>query len=196
MTFIGIIITYTLVQNLVLVDLLGLYPYVNVTRKFSSAAGIGAAMIIVMSLATLLTWVMYHLVLLPLGITFLQILTFLLITVGLVQFLEMIAKWSAGALHRTVGAYLPLLTVNSAVLGIALIAVNANYSAFGSLLAGFSAGAGFLLVTVVMAAIRERLDLEWIPKPFRGIPIAFISAGLMAMAFLGFDASFLRNLLG
>jgi len=196
MTFIGIIITYTLVQNLVLVDLLGLYPYVNVTRKFSSAAGIGAAMIIVMSLATLLTWVMYHLVLLPLGITFLQILTFLLITVGLVQFLEMIAKWSAGALHRAVGAYLPLLTVNSAVLGIALIAVNANYSAFGSLLAGFSAGAGFLLVTVVMAAIRERLDLEWIPKPFRGIPIAFISAGLMAMAFLGFDASFLRNLLG
>ncbi|HUX49270.1 MAG TPA: Rnf-Nqr domain containing protein [Spirochaetia bacterium] len=196
MTYIGIIITYTLVQNLVLVDLLGLYSYVNVTRRLDSAAGLGLAMVIVMSLAALLTWVIYHLVLLPLGITFLQILTFLLIIVGLVQILEMITKWSSGALHSSLGSYLPMLTVNCAVLGIALIAVNANYSAFESLFAGFSAGIGFLLVTVVMASIRERLDLEWIPKPFRGIPIAFVSAGLMAMAFLGFDTAFLRNLLG
>ncbi len=196
MTYIGIIITYTFVQNFVLVELLGLCPFVDVSRKPEAAVGLGLAVTFVMSLSSLLTWVVFHVVLVPLGLGFLQVLTFLLVIVALVQFLDLVMQRVSSALYRMLGSYLPLITANCAILGIALIAVRSQYNALESLVAGFAAGGGFLLVTVLMAVLRERLELEWVPKPFRGIPAAFISAGLMAMAFLAFDKAFLSGLLG
>ena len=196
MTYIGIIITFVLINNFILTQFLGLCPFLGVSRKIDSAVGMGFAVIFVMSLASLTTWVIYHLILIPLGIEFLQTITFILIIAALVQFVEMVIQKISPPLYKALVIYLPLITTNCAVLGIALIAVRNNYDALESFIAGFAAGVGFLLAILVMSSIREKLDLEEVPKPFRGIPIAFVTAGLMALAFLAFDKALLKNLLG
>ncbi len=196
MSYVGIIITFVFINNFILTQFLGLCPFIGVSRNMDSAVGMGFAVIFVMSLASLSTWVIHNLILIPLGIGFLQTITFILIIAALVQFVEMVIQKISPPLYKALGIYLPLITTNCAVLGIALIAVRSNYSAAESFVAGFAAGVGFLLAILVMSSIREKLDMEWVPKPFRGIPIAFVTAGLMALAFMAFDKALLKNLLG
>jgi electron transport complex protein RnfA len=156
----------------------------------------GFAVIFVMSMASLATWAVFRLILVPLNIEYLQTISFILIIAALVQLVEMVIMKISPPLYKALGIYLPLITTNCAVLGIALIAVRSDYNALESFVAGIAAGVGFLLAIVVMSTIRERLDKEWVPKPFRGVPIAFITAGLMALAFMAFDKALLKNLLG
>ncbi|RKX79377.1 MAG: electron transport complex subunit RsxA [Spirochaetes bacterium] len=196
MTYVGIIITFVFIENFILTKFLGLCPFIGVSRNVESAVGMGFAVIFVMSLASLITWAIYNLILIPLNITFLQTITFILVIASLVQFVEMTIQKISPPLYRALGIYLPLITTNCAILGIALIAVQYEYDAMGSFIAGFSAGVGFFLALLLMSTIRERLDLEWVPKPFRGVSIAFISGGLMALAFMAFDKALLRNLIG
>jgi len=196
MTYIGIIITFVLIENFILTQFLGLCPFIGVSRNIDSAVGMGFAVIFVMSMASITTWAVYNLILLPLGIAYLQTITFILIIAALVQFVEMIIQKISPPLYKALGIYLPLITTNCAVMGIALIAVRKEYNALESFVAGFAAGVGFLLAIFVMASLREKLDSEWVPKPFKGIPIAFVTAGLMALAFMAFDKALLKNLIG
>ena len=156
----------------------------------------GFAVIFVMALASITTWVIYNFVLIPLNIEFLQTITFILVIAGLVQFVEMVIQKISPPLYKALGIYLPLITTNCAVLGIALINVRSGYNALESFVAGIAAGVGFLLAIVLMSTIREKLNNEWIPKYFRGVPIAFITGGLMALAFMAFDKALLNNLIG
>lgn len=196
MSYIGIIITFVFINNFILTQFLGLCPFIGVSRRTDSAVGMGFAVIFVMSIASLATWAVYRLILVPLNIEYLQTISFILIIAALVQLVEMVIMKISPPLYKALGIYLPLITTNCAVLGIALIAVRSNYNALESFVAGIAAGLGFLLAIVVMSTIRERLDREWVPKPFRGVPIALITAGLMALAFMAFDKALLKNLLG
>ncbi len=196
MSYIGIIITFVFINNFILTQFLGLCPFIGVSRKTDSAIGMGFAVIFVMSMAALATWAVYRLILVPLNIEYLQTISFILIIAALVQLVEMVIIKISPPLYKALGIYLPLITTNCAVLGIALIAVRSDYNAMESFVAGISAGLGFLLAIVVMSTIREKLDTERVPKPFRGVPIAFVTAGLMALAFMAFDKALLKNLLG
>ncbi|RLW68268.1 MAG: electron transport complex subunit RsxA [spirochete symbiont of Stewartia floridana] len=196
MTYVGIIITYVFVSNLVLSQFLGLCPFVGVSNKTENAVGMGFAVIFVMSTATLITWAFQHFVLLPLNIVFLQTAIFILVIASIVQLVEMVIRKTSPPLYKALGIYLPLITTNCGVLGIALISVNEKYNAIESFIAGLSAGIGFTLALFFMSAIRERLDMERVPKHLRGTPIAFISGGLMALAFLAFDRALLANIIG
>ncbi len=196
MTYVGIIITYVFVSNLVLSQFLGLCPFVGVSNKTENAVGMGFAVIFVMGTATLITWAFQHFVLLPLDIVFLQTAIFILVIASIVQLVEMVIRKTSPPLYKALGIYLPLITTNCGVLGIALISVNEGYNAIESFIAGISAGIGFILALLFMAAIRERLDMERVPKHLRGTPIAFISGGLMALAFLAFDRALLANIIG
>jgi electron transport complex protein RnfA len=196
MSYVGIIITFVLVNNFVLSQFLGLCPFVGVSKNVEPAVGMGFAVTFVMAIASLTTWGVQHLILVPLGLEYLQTITFILVIAALVQLVEMVIQKISTPLYKALGIYLPLITTNCAVLGIALIAVRNDYNAIESFVAGFAAGVGFLLAIVLMSTIRERLDSEWVPKPLRGIPIAFISGGLMALAFMAFDKALLRNLIG
>lgn len=196
MSYIGIIITFVFINNFILTKFLGLCPFIGVSKNTESAVGMGFAVTFVMSIASLVTWVIYNLILIPLNIAFLQTITFILVIASLVQLVEMTIQKISPPLYKALGIYLPLITTNCAVLGIALIAVRNNYNALESFVAGFAAGGGFLLAIVIMSTIREKLDQEWVPKPFRGVPIAFITGGLMALAFMAFDQTLLNNLIG
>lgn len=196
MSYVGIIITYVFISNFILSQFLGLCPFIGVSRRMDSAVGMGFAVIFVMSLASLATWAVYRLILVPLRLEYLQTIGFILIIASLVQFVEMVVQKISPPLYKALGIYLPLITTNCAVLGIALLAVRSEYNALESVVAGISAGLGFLLAIVLMSSIRERLDMEWVPRPFRGVPIAFVTAGLMALGFMAFDKALLNNLIG
>jgi Na+-translocating ferredoxin:NAD+ oxidoreductase subunit A len=196
MTYVGIIITFVFINNFILTQFLGLCPFIGVSKNTESAVGMGFAVTFVMSIASLATWALQRFILVPLGLQFLQTITFILVIAALVQLVEMIVQKISPPLYKALGIYLPLITTNCAVLGIALIAVRSDYNAFESFVAGFSAGLGFLLAILLMSTIRGKLDSEWVPKPFRGVPIAFITGGLMALAFMAFDKALLRNLIG
>jgi electron transport complex protein RnfA len=196
MTYVGIIITYVFVSNLVLSQFLGLCPFIGVSKNTESAVGMGFAVTFVMSLATLITWALQHFILVPLNITFLQTVTFILVIASLVQLVEMAVRKYSPPLYQALGIYLPLITTNCGVLGIALISVNNDFGPMESFVAGLSAGIGFLMALMFMSGIRERLDTEKVPKHLKGAPIAFISGGLMALAFMAFDQALLTNLIG
>ncbi|MBI9106036.1 MAG: electron transport complex subunit RsxA [Spirochaetales bacterium] len=196
MTYIGIIITFVFINNFILTQFLGLCPFIGVSKNVESAVGMGFAVTFVMSIAALATWAIQNFILVPLNIEFLQTITFILMIAALVQFVEMFIQKSSPSLYKALGIYLPLITTNCAVLGIALIAVRSNYNAIESFVAGIAAGLGFLLAILLMSTIREKLDAEWIPAPLRGTPIAFITGGLMALAFMAFDKTLLNNLIG
>jgi electron transport complex protein RnfA len=193
---VGIIITFVFVNNFILTQFLGLCPFIGVSKNVESAVGMGFAVTFVMSMASLITWAVFNFILVPLNIEFLQTITFILVIASLVQFVEMIIQKISPPLYKALGIYLPLITTNCAVMGIALIAVRNEYNAIESFIAGIAAGLGFLLAIVLMSTIREKLDNEWVPKMFRGAPIAFITGGLMALAFMAFDKALLRNLIG
>jgi len=166
-----------------------------VSKDSDSALGMGMAVIFVMTMASIVTWFIYTYVLVPLDIIYLRTIAFILVIATLVQFVEMVIEKTSPTLHKSLGIYLPLITTNCAVLGVAVVNVNEFMTAdlpvatsfINTVVNGFSAGLGFTLALVLMAAIRERLELVDIPKSMRGIPITFIVAGLMAMAFLGFS---------
>ncbi|MDC7227474.1 MAG: electron transport complex subunit RsxA [Spirochaetales bacterium] len=196
MTYVGIIITFVFINNFILAQFMGLCPFIGVSKNVESAVGMGFAVTFVMSIAALATWAIQNFILVPLNIEFLQTITFILMIAALVQFVEMFIQKSSPSLYKALGIYLPLITTNCAVLGIALIAVRSDYNALESFVAGISAGLGFLLAIVLMSAIREKLDSEWVPEPLKGTPIAFITGGLMALAFMAFDKALLNNLIG
>jgi electron transport complex protein RnfA len=190
----AIIIGAIFVSNFVLMRFLGLCPFVGVSKDSDSALGMGMAVIFVMTMASLVTWFVYTYVLVPLDIVYLRTIAFILVIAALVQFVEMVMEKTAPALHRSLGIYLPLITTNCAVLGVAVINVD-DFMVTGlptaasfiyTVVNGLSAGIGFTIALILMAAIRERLDLVDIPRPMRGIPITFIVAGIMAIAFMGF----------
>jgi len=191
----AIIVGSIFVSNFVLARFLGLCPFVGVSKDSDSALGMGMAVIFVMTMASIVTWFIYTYVLVPLDIIYLRTIAFILVIATLVQFVEMVIEKTSPTLHKSLGIYLPLITTNCAVLGVAVVNVNEFMTAdlpvatsfINTVVNGFSAGLGFTLALVLMAAIRERLELVDIPKSMRGIPITFIVAGLMAMAFLGFS---------
>ncbi len=196
MEFLGKIVAIAIasifVQNYVLARFLGLCPYIGVSKKLDSAAGMGMAVIFVMTLASVITYILQYYVLIPLNIQYLQTITFILTIASLVQFVEMAIQKMAPALYKSLGVFLPLITTNCAVLGVSILNIDSkwadgtSYNFIYSTLQGFFAGVGFTLVLVLMAGIRERLEKAEVPETMKGMPIAFIIAGCMALAFLGF----------
>lgn len=188
-----IIISSIFINNFVIVRFLGLCPYIGVSKKLDSALGMGMAVIFVMTMASTITWMIYNFLLNPttsifgLDLTFLRTITFILSIAVLVQFVEMVIKKTVPTLYKALGIYLPLITTNCAVLGVSILNINENYNFLGAIVNGLSAGIGFTLVLLLMAGIRQRLEFANVPKSLKGMPIAFIVAGCMALAFLGFS---------
>lgn len=181
-----LILGTALVNNVVLVKFLGLCPFMGVSNKLDSAVGMGFATTFVLTLAAVASWVLEHYVLQPLGIGFLRILTFILVIAAVVQFTEMVIKKFSPALNQVLGIFLPLITTNCAVLGVALLNIQEKHSFVESLLYGFGSAMGFTLVMMIFAGLRERLNLAQVPESFQGTPIGFIVAGLLSLAFMGF----------
>jgi electron transport complex protein RnfA len=175
-----------LVNNYVLAKFLGICPFLGVSKKLETATGMGMAVIFVMTLASLITYLVQYFILVPLGLEFMQTIAFILVIAALVQLVEMVIQKSSPALYQGLGVYLPLITTNCAVLGVALINISENYTLIESVINGFGAAVGFTLAIVLFAGIRERFAIRQIPKPMQGFPIALISASLMSIAFMGF----------
>ena len=194
MNLVVIFFSFVLVNNFILSKFMGLCPFIGVSRNRESAVGMGFAVIFVMSITSVLTWVIYHGILAPLGIEFLKTIVFILVIASLVQLVELVIRKFSPALYKALGIYLPLITTHCAVLGIAIIAVDENYGALESLVAGMSGGIGFLMVLIIMSFLREKLSLEKVPEPFKGVPVAFVTAGAMALAFMAFSSSMIANL--
>jgi electron transport complex protein RnfA len=197
-----ITISAIFINNFVLNRFLGICPYIGVSKNMDSAVGMGMAVVFVMTLASMVTWLIYEFMLKPTtsnifylifsaeeppDLTYLKTIAFILVIASLVQFVEMVVQKVSPALYKSLGIYLPLITTNCAILGVAFLNLDENFNFIESIVHGFTAGIGFTLALVLMAGIRERLDLAPIPKPLRGIPIAFLMAGLMSIAFLGFS---------
>jgi len=175
-----------LVNNMVLVKFLGLCPFFGVSKRLSSAFSMGIAVLLVMLVASGVTWPIYHFLLAPYGVEFMRTVIFILVIASLVQIIEMAIKRTNLTLYNALGIYLPLITTNCAVLGITFINIDQTYSFLESITAALGAGAGFTLVLIIMSGIRERLDLADPPKAFKGTPIAFITAMLLGLSFLAF----------
>lgn len=185
-TMMAIIIGAIFINNFVLSRFLGICPFMGVSKQLDSAVGMGAAVVFVMALATLGCWGVYHLLLVPLGIGYLKTIAFIIIIAALVQLVEMILLKFSPALYQALGIYLPLITTNCAILGVAVLNIDEKYSLGYSLINAVAAGIGFTLALVLMAGIRERLEQAPIPPALKGLPIAFLMAGAMSIAFLGF----------
>ncbi|EOD53443.1 MULTISPECIES: electron transport complex subunit RsxA [Aeromonas] len=181
-----LLIGTVLVNNFVLVKFLGLCPFMGVSGKLETAIGMGLATTFVLTLASACSYLVEHYILLPLSVGYLRTLAFILVIAVVVQFTEMVVRKSSPTLYRLLGIFLPLITTNCAVLGVALLNINERHNFIQSIIYGFGAAAGFALVLVLFAAMRERLVAADIPAPFRGVSIAMITAGLMSLAFMGF----------
>ena len=175
-----------LVNNFILVQFLGICPFMGVSKKMDTAVGMGFAVIFVMGLASALCYPV-NVLLVKLDLEYMQTVAFILVIAALVQFVEMFLKKSIPTLYEALGVYLPLITTNCAVLGVVLLNVQENYNFIESVVYGITGGVGFLLAIVLFASIRERLEFADPPKAFRGFPIALITAGLMALSFMGFS---------
>lgn len=182
-----ILVSTILVNNFVLVQFLGLCPFMGVSNKLETAMGMSLATTFVLTLSSLCSYLAYAAILKPLGLEYLQTITFILVIAVVVQFTEMVVKKTSPLLYRVLGIFLPLITTNCAVLGVALLNIKKENSLVESILYGFGAGVGFSLVLVLFAAMRERIAVSDVPKPFQGSSIGMITAGLMALAFLGFS---------
>ena len=182
-----IIVGSALVNNVVLSQFLGLCPFLGVSKKTETAAGMGGAVIFVITLSSFVTSVIYQFILVPTHMEYLQTIVFILVIAALVQVVEMFLKKAMPSLYQALGVYLPLITTNCAVLGVALINVQKEYSILQGTVNGFATAAGFTLSIIVMAGIREKIEYNDIPEAFRGFPIVLITAGLMAIAFFGFS---------
>lgn len=187
MNLILLVLAGIFVNNYVMSQFLGICPFLGVSKKVDTAAGMGVAVIFVMSLAAAASWLVYNLILEPLHITYLYNIAFILLIASLVQFVEMFLKKSAPALYQALGVFLPLITTNCAVLGVAVTNMQKGYNFIESVLNAVGGAAGFALAIVLFAGIRERIADNDSPKAFDGFPMALITAGLMSIAFLGFS---------
>lgn len=188
--YIAIIIGGLLIHNFIFSRFLGICPFLGVSKKIETAAGMSAAVIFVITLASAITWVFQRYILDPFGLGYLQTVGFILVIATLVQFVEMVILKSSPTLYRALGIYLPLITTNCAVLGVAIINIRENYGLLESIVNGAASAMGWSLAILLFAGLRERMELSEIPEPLKGFPIAFISTGLMALAFMGFQGLF------
>lgn len=186
-TLLLIAISSALINNVVLSQFMGLCPFLGVSKKIKTASGMGAAVIFVITISSLLAAVIYQYVLVPLNLTYLNTIVFILVIAALVQFVEMILKKVSPSLYRALGVYLPLITTNCAVLGVALTNVSKGYNILTSVVNGFATALGFAISIIILAGIRERNEYNDVPESFKGMPITLITAGLMAIAFIGFS---------
>ncbi len=177
----------SLVSNVVLSQFYGLCPFLGVSKKVETATGMGVAVVFVITLASAVAATIYRFILVPLDITYLQTIVFILVIAALVQFVEMFLKKYMQGLYQSLGVYLPLITTNCAVLGVALTNVQKEYGIGYSIVSGFSTAVGFLIAIVILAGIREKIEYNDVPESFQGMPIVLITAGLMAIAFCGFS---------
>ncbi len=196
MEYILIIISAVFVNNILLTQFLGVCPFLGVSNKVSTAAGMSGAVCFVMAVATLATFLIQNYVLVPLGIEFMQTITFILVIASLVQMVEIILKKISPALYQALGIFLPLITTNCAVLGVAIIVVSKEFTfggdphmlgLAGAVVYAIATALGFGLSMVIFAGLREQLELASVPKSFKGVPIALVTAGILAMAFMGFS---------
>ena len=186
-TLLIVLFSTILVNNVVLSQFLGLCPFLGVSKQIKTATGMGLAVIFVITISSALSAIIYKFVLVQLNVTYLSTIVFILIIAALVQFIEMFLKKFSRSLYEALGVYLPLITTNCAVLGVALNNVQDGLSIPMSILTGFGTAVGFAVAIIIMAAIRESLDLSKVPKAFRGMPITLLCAALMSMAFFGFS---------
>ena len=185
MNLILLFLSIVLVNNVITSQFLGICPFLGVSKKVDTAVGMGVAVTFVLTLASIITYFI-QILLVKTGTGFLQTIAFILVIASIVQFVEMVIQKMSPSLYQALGVYLPLITTNCAVLGIALVNVQKSYNLVETIINGFGAGAGFTLAIVIFAGIRERLELADIPEAFKGFPITLITAGLMSIAFLGF----------
>ncbi len=177
----------SLVSNVVLSQFLGLCPFLGVSRKIKTAAGMGTAVIFVITLASAVAGVLYRFILVPLNVTYLQTIVFILVIAALVQFVEMFLRKAVPSLYQALGVYLPLITTNCAVLGVAVSNVQKNYGVVKGIINGIGTAVGFTVAIVILAGIREKMEYSKVPGPFKEMPIVLLTAGLMAIAFWGFS---------
>lgn len=177
----------SLVSNVVLSQFYGLCPFLGVSKKVETATGMGVAVVFVITLASAVAAAIYRFILVPFDITYLQTIVFILVIAALVQFVEMFLKKYVQGLYQSLGVYLPLITTNCAVLGVALTNVQKEYGIGYSIVSGFSTAVGFLIAIVILAGIREKIEYNDVPDSFKGMPVVLITAGLMAIAFCGFS---------
>ncbi len=182
-----ILISSSLVSNVVLSQFLGLCPFLGVSKKTNTAAGMGVAVIFVITLASAVAGLMYKFILVPLHIEYLQTICFILVIAALVQFVEMFLKKAMPSLYEALGVYLPLITTNCAVLGVALTNVQKEYGILAGVVNGFATSVGFTISIIILAGIREKIQYNDVPESFKGMPIVLLTAGLMAIAFCGFS---------
>ena len=183
----GILISAVLTENFILVKFYGICPFMGVSKKIDTALGMGMAVTFVMALASAATYAVYYLMLVPLELQYLQTLAFILVIASIVQVVEMFLKKAVPALYKALGIFLPLITTNCAVLGVALLNVQKGYDFLQSVLNGACGGLGFTVSIVLFASLRERVDKAECPECFKGFPLTLIAAGLMALAFMGFS---------
>ena len=186
-TIIGLLISALFTENFVLVKFLGCCPFLGVSKKIDTAIGMGMAVTFVMAIASMFTYLANKFLLVPYGLEYLQTILFILIIAALVQFVEMVIKKTMPALYSSLGIYLPLITTNCAVLGVAILNVQNGFNLLFSILYGTFAALGFTLAIVLFAGVREQISEKDVPESFRGFPIALVTAGLMAIAFMGFS---------
>lgn len=187
MEYVLLLISSVFVNNVILVRFLGLCPFMGVTNKFDAAIGMGMATGFVLTLSCAACWLLERFILLPLDIGFMRILSYIVVIAAVVQFTEAVIRKVSPALYRSLGVYLPLITTNCAVLGVPLLNVSLKYSFLEATLFGFGSSAGFTLVLIIFAGMRERMALANIPATFKGAPIAAITAGLLSLIFMGFS---------
>ena len=186
-TLVGILVAAILSENFILVKFYGICPFMGVSKKIDTALGMGMAVTFVMALASAATYAVYYLMLVPLQLQYLQTLAFILVIASIVQVVEMFLKKAVPALYKALGIFLPLITTNCAVLGVALLNVQKGYDFLQSVFNGACGGLGFTLSIVVFASLRERVDKAECPECFKGFPLTLIAAGLLALAFMGFS---------
>ncbi len=188
MEYLSIIITAIFVNNIVLSQFLGICPFLGVSKRLSSAMGMGAAVTFVMAISTAVTWLIQFYLLDPLGLAFMQTIVFILVIAALVQMLEMVLKKIAPVLYQALGVFLPLITTNCAVLGVAILVIRGGMDLGQSVVYAIATAIGFTLALALFAGIREQLELtEGVPRAMRGVPLALVCAGLLALAFMGFS---------
>ena len=183
-----VLIGSSLISNVVLSQFLGLCPFLGVSKKINTAAGMGGAVIFVITLSSLVTGVIYHFILVPLNLEYLQTIVFILVIAALVQFVEMFLKKNMQGLYKSLGVYLPLITTNCAVLGVSLTNVQKEYNILFGVVNGFATALGFTISIILLAGLREKMEYNKFPKVMKGMPIVLVTAGLMAIAFCGFGA--------
>ncbi len=186
MSYFVIIISAIFVSNIVLTQFLGICPFLGVSTRISTSIGMGGALLFVMTLATMVTWIFQYYVLVPMGLVFMQTIVFILVIAALVQMVEIVLKKISPSLYQALGIFLPLITTNCAVLGVAILTVQKHFDLLQGVVFAMATAVGYTMALVIFAGIREHLEIIEVPKGMRGVPIALVTAGILALAFMGF----------